>query len=161
MRPIRRLQIDKVDPYYHPQLLESLKSSPGRLTHLIFSDNLDDFELYTAIIKEAPDLFVQLQHLGGIPWLSHPIAVTFVDSTLSVLKLLPNLTSLSVYTSAYKEKRTRDALIYLSKLHHKLRKVWLYTPDPRCLLWERHDGAWERREVSSSSSWDITRGILD
>ncbi|KIM28008.1 hypothetical protein M408DRAFT_147210 [Serendipita vermifera MAFF 305830] len=66
-RSIRRLQIDNIRPCHHPRLLVSLRSSPGRLTHLI----LRYFDNYQVIIKEAPDLFVQLQHLGSIPWLSH------------------------------------------------------------------------------------------
>ncbi|KIM28012.1 hypothetical protein M408DRAFT_329678 [Serendipita vermifera MAFF 305830] len=156
-RLIRRLQIANVNPEHHPQLLASIKSSPGHLTHLIFKH----FTTSKVIIEAAPSLFVQLQHLGSIPWLSQSAAVTFVNSELSILKLLPHLTSLDVTADFEIEWWTQDALTYLSKLHHKLRKVWLYTNDPMCLVWKRHDGAWERREVSSSSPWDIIRGICD
>ncbi|KIM28014.1 hypothetical protein M408DRAFT_329679 [Serendipita vermifera MAFF 305830] len=156
-RPIRRLQVANVHPedplQIRPQLLSALNRSPGRLTHLIFSE----FEKFKAIIESEPLLFVQLQHIGSIPLFLQRDVFTFIDANLSVLKLLPNLTSLDAMGGEW----THAGLIYLIKRSYKLRKVLVHTHGPSCFVWKRQGETWERRDVSRFTPWDVIRGHCD
>lgn len=157
MRPIRRLQITNIRTDLYPQLLVALKNSPGQLDHLIF----ENFRGLRTIIEAAPSLFVQLQHVGSLPSLYCGDVATFVDSNLSCLKLLPHLTSLDVNGDLYGEWWSLEVLVYLNRVHQKLRKVLWHTYGPGSFVWERQEENWERREVSQFTPWDIIRGACD
>ncbi|KIM28024.1 hypothetical protein M408DRAFT_147288 [Serendipita vermifera MAFF 305830] len=153
-RPIRRLQVAGI--HDRRQLSIAIQSSPGHLTHIIFKD----FNGSEGIIKATPLLFAQLQHVGSIPWFScQRDAIAFIDSHLSVLKLLPHLTSLDAVAGPYGNQWTNVVLVYLNKLHRKLRKVLVH--GTRYFVWKRQGEIWEKQEVSRFTSWDIIRGACD
>lgn len=155
-RPIQRLQVADIHHHDRRQLSIALQSSPGHLTHIIFKG----FNGSKGIIKATPLLFVRLQHVGSIPWFSRQRdAIAFIDSHLSVLKLLPHLTSLDALAGPDGNQWTNAVLVHLNKLHHKLRKVLVH--GPRCFVWKRQGEIWEKQEVSRFTSWDIIRGACD
>lgn len=160
-RHIRRLQVANIlqnrHLQHHPQLLAALNSSPGRLTHLIFNK----FDEYKVIIESEPLLFSQLQHIGSIPYSSQRNMVNFVATHLSVLKLLPNLTSLDAKGGRDGKEWTHEGLTYLTKLNHKLSRFLVHSYGSRCIVWKRQGWTWERQEVARFTPWDIIRGHCD